>query len=202
MAITADDIWLAADRLVAQGRGATLPAVRKEVGGGSYSTISEAMREWRRRQSERAKEATEPLPKFLASQFEALGQEIWRAALASANDRLQMERERFEKLQAASQAERDEIAELARQTSSELEEAQRRKGNLETELASCRKEMDMMRTVAAEVGAKLAAAEAHGREADRRVADLNSELQRVNEANAGLIGALAARPSPHASTKN
>ena len=40
-------IWAAADALVEAGERPTLAAVRKAVGGGSFTTISEAMAEWR-----------------------------------------------------------------------------------------------------------------------------------------------------------
>ena len=44
MAITRERIWTAADQLDAEGDRPTLAAIRKKLGGGSYSTISEAMR--------------------------------------------------------------------------------------------------------------------------------------------------------------
>ena len=40
---TKEDIWAAATTLVEAGERPTLSAVRRAVGGGSYTTISEAM---------------------------------------------------------------------------------------------------------------------------------------------------------------
>ncbi|MGF6613091.1 hypothetical protein OKW45_008079 [Paraburkholderia sp. WSM4175] len=47
MAITKDQIWVVADELDQAGKPATLAAVRKAVGGGSFTTIQEAMFEWK-----------------------------------------------------------------------------------------------------------------------------------------------------------
>jgi hypothetical protein len=44
---TTTEIHAIADRLAATGQRPTLAAVRKELGGGSFTTISEAMKDWR-----------------------------------------------------------------------------------------------------------------------------------------------------------
>ena len=51
MAITKDQIFAVADEIDAAGQNATLAAVRKALGGGSFTTISEGMTEWRDRKS-------------------------------------------------------------------------------------------------------------------------------------------------------
>jgi hypothetical protein len=43
MAITIQDIHAAADKIADAGEAPTLAAVRKALGGGSFTTISEAM---------------------------------------------------------------------------------------------------------------------------------------------------------------
>ena len=47
MALTVAQIHQAADELDAEGIRPTLAAVRKRVGSGSFTTISEAMTSWR-----------------------------------------------------------------------------------------------------------------------------------------------------------
>jgi Plasmid replication region DNA-binding N-term len=64
MAITRESIWTAADQLDAEGDRPTLAAIRKKLGGGSYSTISEAMTEWHARRTQKAVQA-EPVPEKL-----------------------------------------------------------------------------------------------------------------------------------------
>ncbi|EBH0783176.1 hypothetical protein FJ875_23625 [Salmonella enterica] len=47
MAITTEQIMKAADELDREGQNPTLARVRKKLGGGSFTTISEVMIEWR-----------------------------------------------------------------------------------------------------------------------------------------------------------
>jgi len=66
MAITREQIWAAADELDAAGQNPTLSAVRKAVGGGSFTTIQEAMAEWKaRRASREASIQQEPAPQII-----------------------------------------------------------------------------------------------------------------------------------------
>ena len=52
MALTIQDIHAAADQLQEQGVKPTLAEVRKALGGGSFTTISDAMQSWKREQQE------------------------------------------------------------------------------------------------------------------------------------------------------
>lgn len=47
--ITTERVHAAADTLAAQGESPTLMAVRQQLGGGSFSTISNAMKIWHTR---------------------------------------------------------------------------------------------------------------------------------------------------------
>ena len=47
MAITRERIFEVAEAMDAAGQVPTLAAVRKAIGGGSFTTISEAMTEWK-----------------------------------------------------------------------------------------------------------------------------------------------------------
>ena len=85
MAITQDQIFAAADELDAAGQSATLAAVRKALGGGSFTTISDAMAEWKARKAARDTPPREPPPPALADRLGVLGAEIWSAALELAN---------------------------------------------------------------------------------------------------------------------
>ena len=51
MAITTADIHAAADRIAEAGQQPTLAAVRSALGGGSFTTISEAMKGWKAAQA-------------------------------------------------------------------------------------------------------------------------------------------------------
>lgn len=102
MAITKSDIWKVADALDAEGIRPTLAAVRKKLGSGSYTTISDAMSEWKNRKAEVAP-SPEPAPTEVIDQLTQAGNVIWAIALTKAQEQLTAERERIE-------AERQDIA--------------------------------------------------------------------------------------------
>ena len=55
MALTVAQIHQAADEIDAEGQRPTLAAVRKRLGSGSFTTISEAMASWRTAKAAAAK---------------------------------------------------------------------------------------------------------------------------------------------------
>lgn len=77
---THEAIFSAVERLKANGRTPTLAAIRLEIGGGSFTTISEALKELKRRQFHDSAPSP-PLPKELEEHLLDLGQKFW--ALAS-----------------------------------------------------------------------------------------------------------------------
>src|SRR5262245_11860475 len=107
MALTKADIWDAADKLAAAGDTPTLAKVRAALGSGSYSTISEAMGEWKARQ-QRIAGGGEPIPAPVASRIEALGADIWAAAIELAQGRLAAERDALRQKHAELEAGRAE----------------------------------------------------------------------------------------------
>ena len=113
-------IWAAADALVKAGERPTLAAVRKVVGGGSFTTISEAMAEWRGRQAI-AEPVREPAPVAVAQQAAVLAAELWAQALAIAHERLQADREALEATRVEMARERAEAVELADLLAGELD---------------------------------------------------------------------------------
>jgi len=119
VAITREAIWEAADELEAEGARPTLNAVRKKMGGGSFTTISDAMTVWKERQ--RVQPVTEPLPGELASSVNSLAAEIWIAARGAAERALAGERERLAAEQAEVRAQAAEAVELADGLAVEIE---------------------------------------------------------------------------------
>ena len=92
MAITPETIFAAADTLLAQGQEPTLAAVRTAVGGGSFTTISEAMKQWRARREAARRPAVIPPPAALQDAGAALIAEVWQQAQTAAEARLEQER--------------------------------------------------------------------------------------------------------------
>ena len=196
MAITRDQIFAVADEIDAAGQNATLAAVRKALGGGSFTTISDGMTEWKARKAARETPLREPAPSMVAERLTELGAELWSAALELANARLDSEREALEAARLQLESDKAEAAELADQVTAELELA---KAALQTatiaELAA-RNEADGLRQALTEAKLKVATAEARADEIEKRADDLNAELSRVNQQNAGLVAGLAAAALP------
>lgn len=86
-AVTKEAIWAAADQIEAGGGYASLAAVRKVVGRGSYTTIAAAMKEREQLPRTDLKSVTFPMPNVLSERFGALGEEIWAAAVIHAHER-------------------------------------------------------------------------------------------------------------------
>ena len=191
MAITKDQILKIAYELDANGQNPTLVLVRKQLGGGSYTTISEAMVEWKARKAAKEGPAPrEPAPQLIIDRLSGLGTEIWAIALDLANGRLEAEREALEATRVDLEAGKAEAAELADQVTAELETIQGRVTALEAETQASRDEVNGLRVKLAAVAERAVMAEARAIEIEKRAEDLNAELSRVNAQNTGLVTAL------------
>lgn len=111
MAITTQDIHATADQLKADGINPTLANIRSALGGGSFTTISEAMKSWRQEHEQQTQLKQVEIPSSLNDRLQALGGEVWQTALDIADDRLAKEREALELIKKQSQQEVDEYAE-------------------------------------------------------------------------------------------
>jgi len=189
--ITKERIFQVADELDAKGKNPTLAAVRKGLGGGSFTTISEAMTEWKARKAAKEKPPHEPAPQAIIDRLAELGSEIWASALELANGRLATERQALENAQAQHEAEKAEAAELVDQVTAELEMMKNRTSALEAAEAALRAESDDLRQQVAILNERVATSEARATEIEKRADDLNAELSRVNQQNNELVKALA-----------
>ena len=192
MAITKDQIFVIADEIDAAGQNATLAAVRKALGGGSFTTISEGMTEWKARKAAKETPLREPAPSAVADRLAELGSEIWTSALQLANGRLVTEREALEAARLHLEADKAEAAELADQVTAELEVAKTALLSASTAEQAARSECDTLRQALAEQKLQAATSEARANEIEKRANDLNAELARVNQQNADLVAGLAA----------
>ena len=191
MSTTKEKIFQIADELDANGQNPTLSAVRKELGRGSYTTIQEAMTEWKAHKTAKEKPINEPAPQVVAERLTEIGGEIWRLALELANGRLESERENLEAIRAQIESEKTEAAELADQVTAELDTMKNHAAALEAAEKAARSEADILRGQIASLSERAAIGEARTVEVEKRAADLNVELARVNQQNSELVKALA-----------
>lgn len=123
MAITTADIHAAADQITASGQQPTLAAVRAALGGGSFTTISEAMKSWKAAQQAAAAPLREAAPAAVIERMSELAAEVWGVAIGMANDRLASEREALESTRQEMEQAQQEAAELADQLAADLDAA-------------------------------------------------------------------------------
>ena len=142
MAISIDDVFSAADRLSESGQQPTLAAVRSALGGGSFTTISEAMKSWRAMQQAAAAPVREAAPAAVMERFHQLGTDVWAVAISMANDRLAKEREAFERAKTEAEQAQKEATEWADQLAAELESARKRLEQQEALLHTARAATD------------------------------------------------------------
>lgn len=174
MAITKEQIFQAADELDQANQHPTLAAVRKALGGGSFTTISEGMHEWRARKAAEAAPLRDPAPQAVTDRLTELGGEVWAIALEMANVRLASEREALESVRVEMEGSRQEAVELADQLTQELDEMTPR-------LQSLTAAEDAARSDAGELRESLTAVEQRAAIAEARAAELRSELDHAHE---------------------
>ena len=183
MALTKDQIFQAADQLAAAGTAPTLAAVRSAVGGGSYTTINEALKEWKAKQQATNAPIREPAPAAVATRLEELGADIWAVALELANARLTSEREALEATRQQLETAQQEATELADQLSAELETLQAQHQQATQNLQAANTTLEQLRHENATLSRQLATTEARAEETTKRADDLKAELQHAHAAN-------------------
>lgn len=114
MAITLEQIHATASQLHEQGIKPTLAEVRKVLGGGSFTTISEAMKSWRQVHQDEQQLQQVTLPSGITERLQTLGADVWQTAIDMANDRLVKEREALDVVKVKAQAETDEAQEAVK----------------------------------------------------------------------------------------
>ena len=164
MAISIEDVYSAADRLSESGQQPTLAAARPALGGGSFTTISEAMKSWRAMQQAAATPVREAAPTPVMERLNQLGADVWAVAISMANDRLTKEREAFESAKADMELAHKEAAELADQMAAELE--------------SMRKQLEQQGTLLRSAQEAAQTTQAALTEAQRRTDGLSELLER------------------------
>jgi chromosome segregation ATPase len=190
MTSTTTRIFEIADELDAAGHNPTLASVRKALGGGSYTTISQAMTEWRARKAARETPVQEAAPQAITELLEQLGAEIWAQALQICNGRLSAEREALWNDRQGIEAQRKEAADLADQLSSELETAR-------LEATDLRKQLDVAQSTVKGLGDQLrdrerdfAVAQVRAEEIKNRATQLTDQLKAATAQNAQLLQAV------------
>jgi chromosome segregation ATPase len=193
MAITKEDIYAAADALVAEGKNPTLANVRKALGGGSFTTISEGVAAWKDERTAQPAPLQEPPPAAVAEKFSGLLAEVWAVALGMANARLASEREALEAARVELEDKSREAADLAAQVSADLDQANQERERLASALdaavAAGNEQGEHLATITqqlAEAQQRMALAEQSAKDNAHRADDLARALE-AEQANAKAL---------------
>ncbi len=146
MAITTADIHAAAEALATQGKKPTLAAIRAALGGGSFSTIGEAMKTWKAQEQKEAQ--TPAAPQAVTDRASELAAQVWAIAHDLAEQRLKAEREALEQQRQELEAQRTEATELADGLAAELDSAR-------AQINKAREEIEELRKTAAVLAANV-----------------------------------------------
>lgn len=177
MALSIEDIHAAADRLMESGQQPTLAAVRAALRGGSYTTISEAMKTWRAQRQKEQEAQQVPVPQAVADRAAALAADLWRTATAVADERIAAERQSLDQARGELEQAQREAAELADQLTAELDAARAQMQQMQAELTTLRQQLTQAQLEAAARAAALEQSQA-------RVADLMRILEHEQAARA------------------
>lgn len=129
MSLTVEKIHAAADDLANQGINPTQTKVRDALGGGSFSTIGEALKTWKQEQKEHEQLKQTDMPDDLKEEGIVHLAKIWQIADKIANDRLATAREALVVAQANSEAEVKEAQEA-------VETLEKEQDDIKAQLAS------------------------------------------------------------------
>ncbi len=181
MAITTADIHAAADALAAQGKRATLAAVRAALGGGSFSTIGDALKTWR------APVVQEPqdqaVPEALTDGAARMAAALWVQATEQAQQGIAAARRELEQQRTALEAQRQEAVEAADALAAQLADTRQ-------ELETTRKGMEALRTELAATCERLAAATERAQQAESHAAQAKEAEMAARVDAAGLSATL------------
>jgi len=153
---TLTEIHAIADRLTQAGQRPTLAAVRKELGGGSFTTISEAMKSWHDAQQEEHALAEVQVPEAISERMGQLQAALWQAALGEAERRLATERE--------------DLAQAREAARAQVSEAQEALDTLEAEAQAREQQIEQLHARCTELEAQSVAAEAGKAQAEQAAA--------------------------------
>ena len=178
---TKQDIFETADQLVEAGKSPTLANVREAMGGGSFTTISQAMTEWKAKQAADKQTIREAAPEAITSRIGELSAEIWAVAQEMANARLSNEREALENSRLDMEAGRQEAIDLADQLSADLEKSQLEHDKMVEDVKGANELLDARMQTNLGVQKQLDAAEIRIEETNARMEDLRGELKHAHE---------------------
>jgi chromosome segregation ATPase len=136
--VTDETVFEIADQLTANGEKVTNRAVWSAIGGGSMTTISQALRRWKERQVLQITQPIErtPLPASLVDVLHNAATQLWEAAQAETKSELEQLAQATNARIAEAQSERDDTLAELQTTAEELEQVKAERDAAQVEIDS------------------------------------------------------------------
>lgn len=136
--VTDEAVFEIADQLTANGEKVTNRAVWSAIGGGSMTTISQALRRWKERQVLQVTQPIErtPLPASLVDVLHNAATQLWDAAQAETKSELEQLAQATNARIAEAQSERDDTLAELQTTAEELEQVKAERDAAHAEIDS------------------------------------------------------------------
>jgi predicted nuclease with TOPRIM domain len=176
-----------------------LEAVKLKVGGGSYTTLTRALREWRK-EKDRQQTAVEAPPEIVSDLAQRLAGDLWKAAtaeaqmgLAAAREALNLENKRLQEEMTEVLRSADlmatQIQSRAEELQAKLEEASRGRSDAETQLQVQTTKVVNLEERVSELRKELADAKSASTPSSLHdeIQSLRSQLSTLTEQNAKIL---------------
>jgi chromosome segregation ATPase len=159
--VTDDAVFEIADQLTANGEKVTNRAIWSAIGGGSMTTVSQALRRWKEQQEIQVSQPIErtPLPASLVDVLHQAAAQLWETAQAES---------------------RAELEQLAHATNARIVEAQSERDDTLSELQTTAEELEQVK---AERDAALSELDSTAKRLTTAINELNAQALTITEAN-------------------
>lgn len=182
MAITREQIYTIANTLNSQGMRPTLAAVRRMLGAGSFTTISEALNEWKMAQSADAgKQAKKTAPDLFMDRLHTFGSALWLDAMDLATNRFALDREAMEEKIREKESYYNELEALSAEYDVELEAAKACIEDLRHELLVANQRIAVEKEEQQRLNQAFSDSETARKTAEHRSTELRVELDRAHQ---------------------
>jgi chromosome segregation ATPase len=178
MAITREQIYHVANALDSEGVRPTLAAVRRRLGCGSFTTLSEALNEWKLIHGARTlQKIQEPLPEQLLEKTQVL----WSLALDLATHRFNQDKEAIEEKTREKENYYAELERLAEEHDKELKASKAGIEQLRQELTTLTQRLSVETDESKLLRQSLVASETARKVSERHSEELRTELDRAHQ---------------------
>jgi chromosome segregation ATPase len=197
--VTDETVFEIADQLTANGEKVTNRAVWSAIGGGSMTTISQALRRWKERQVLQVTQPIErtPLPASLVDVLHNAATQLWDAALAETKSELEQLAQATNARIAEAQSERDDTLAELQTTAEELEQVKAERDAAHAEIDSKAQQLANrtaeLATLQTELNAQALATTQATHRAETAEAARTELLARVEQLTSLLTGEQTAR---------